>query len=161
MEDGSSHRESRSSQSNSSKFLPLLGSSLVCGAWPRGARRLPLAAPGRLAAGLSPPQSCPSLRAFARAAAEPPAVPPGWLGPGLLGACACLPAAADNRRRPRAPARRPVPGRASRELGAPPPAAAPAPWVPPNPRCGDADAAMRDMDGPWQWLPRFSLVSCC
>jgi len=96
--------------------------------WPAG--RWPLPSP------VLPLASC--LRPCSRGAAEPPAVPPGWLGPGLLGACACLPAAADNRRRPRAPARRPVPGRSSRELGAPPPAAAPAPWVPPNPRCGDA-----------------------
>ena len=95
MEDRSSHRESRSSQSNSSNFLPLLGSSLVCGAWPRGARRLPLAAPGRLAAGLSPPQSCPSLRAFARAAAEPRSRLQcrlgGWVLASWVPAPACLP----------------------------------------------------------------------
>jgi len=110
MEDGSSHQASRSRQSNSSNFLPLLGSSLACGAWPRGARRLPLAAPGRLAAGLSPlpspaPRFAPSpVQPRSRGAACSAAWVAGSWPPGCLRLPAC---------RCRQPSSPPGPGQAA------------------------------------------------
>ena len=98
----------------------------AAGAWPRGASRLPLAASPHLTgwplASLLP---SPAPR-FARAV-QPPAVP------ACLPAAAALPAAvAPGPRQPGQSLVAVLPGRASRELDAPPPAAAP---------------PMRDMDG--------------